>query len=99
VGGSENAARRYFDLHRPALGAWRRLEHRLGHIGTRWHGMLTWCAPGAEQPRFDGELSRRQRWGGPAHRVDARDVAGWSAYPRRLDLAEFRRVADAVGAL
>ncbi|EST35481.1 serine hydroxymethyltransferase [Streptomyces roseochromogenus subsp. oscitans DS 12.976] len=25
-------------------------------------------------------------------------VAGWSAYPRRLDFAEFRRVADEVGA-
>uniref|UniRef100_A0AAU1ZYE2 Serine hydroxymethyltransferase n=1 Tax=Streptomyces sp. NBC_00093 TaxID=2975649 RepID=A0AAU1ZYE2_9ACTN len=25
-------------------------------------------------------------------------VAGWSAYPRRLDFAEFRRIADAVGA-
>jgi glycine hydroxymethyltransferase len=26
-------------------------------------------------------------------------VAGWSAYPRQLDFAEFRRIADAVGAL
>ncbi|TNY38360.1 serine hydroxymethyltransferase [Thermomonospora catenispora] len=26
-------------------------------------------------------------------------VAGWSAYPRRLDFAEFRRIADSVGAL
>ncbi|MFD8702858.1 serine hydroxymethyltransferase [Kitasatospora sp. NPDC059648] len=26
-------------------------------------------------------------------------IAGWSAYPRQLDFAEFRRVADAVGAL
>ncbi|GAA2979153.1 serine hydroxymethyltransferase [Actinokineospora diospyrosa] len=26
-------------------------------------------------------------------------VAGWSAYPRHLDFAEFRRIADAVGAL
>lgn len=25
-------------------------------------------------------------------------VAGWSAYPRRLDFAEFRRIADAAGA-
>ncbi|MGO1056799.1 serine hydroxymethyltransferase [Crossiella sp. CA198] len=25
-------------------------------------------------------------------------VAGWSAYPRQLDFAEFRRIADAVGA-
>ncbi|MFJ1709986.1 serine hydroxymethyltransferase, partial [Kitasatospora sp. NPDC088346] len=26
-------------------------------------------------------------------------IAGWSAYPRQLDFAEFRRIADAVGAL
>ncbi|MBA9007623.1 serine hydroxymethyltransferase [Thermomonospora cellulosilytica] len=26
-------------------------------------------------------------------------VAGWSAYPRQLDFAEFRRIADSVGAL
>src|SRR5207244_2201113 len=26
-------------------------------------------------------------------------VAGWSAYPRQLDFAEFRRIADEVGAL
>ncbi|MEU9890568.1 serine hydroxymethyltransferase [Sphaerisporangium sp. NPDC051011] len=26
-------------------------------------------------------------------------IAGWSAYPRHLDFAEFRRIADAVGAL
>src|SRR5216117_522999 len=26
-------------------------------------------------------------------------VAGWSAYPRHLDFAEFRRIADSVGAL
>ena len=25
-------------------------------------------------------------------------IAGWSAYPRHLDFAEFRRIADAVGA-
>ena len=25
-------------------------------------------------------------------------VAGWSAYPRHLDFAEFRRIADEVGA-
>ncbi|EHR60475.1 serine hydroxymethyltransferase [Saccharomonospora cyanea] len=25
-------------------------------------------------------------------------IAGWSAYPRRLDFAEFRRIADSVGA-
>ena len=25
-------------------------------------------------------------------------VAGWSAYPRQLDFAEFRRIADEVGA-
>ena len=25
-------------------------------------------------------------------------IAGWSAYPRQLDFAEFRRIADAVGA-
>lgn len=45
------------------------------------------------------------------HRVDMAEVeriarerqpklilAGWSAYPRRLDFAEFRRIADEVGA-
>ncbi|HVK21729.1 MAG TPA: serine hydroxymethyltransferase [Actinokineospora sp.] len=26
-------------------------------------------------------------------------IAGWSAYPRQLDFAEFRRIADSVGAL
>ena len=26
-------------------------------------------------------------------------IAGWSAYPRQLDFAEFRRIADAVGAV
>ncbi len=25
-------------------------------------------------------------------------IAGWSAYPRQLDFAEFRRIADEVGA-
>ncbi|HEY3687085.1 MAG TPA: FAD-binding oxidoreductase [Streptosporangiaceae bacterium] len=74
-GVGESGAHTYFDLHRLALGAWRRLERRLGDLGVRWRGMVTWCEPGAEeQARFDGELARRQAWGGPARRVDAAEI-------------------------
>lgn len=71
----EDAERGYFELHRRALGAWRRLEHRLGGVGIRWRGMVAWCEPGAaEQERFDAELARRQSWGSPTRRVDAVDI-------------------------
>lgn len=47
-----------------------------------------------ESGRVDlAEVERLAREAGPKL-----IIAGWSAYPRQLDFAEFRRIADAVGA-
>lgn len=74
-GVDDQHAQHYFMLHRLALGAWRRVEDEIGDVGIRWHGMLSWCTPGSEeQERFEGELTRRRQWGGPARRVGAEDI-------------------------
>jgi glycine/D-amino acid oxidase-like deaminating enzyme len=67
---TEGQARQYFELHRLALGSWHALEHRVGDVGIRWRGLLAWARPGQEQERFEGELERRQAWGGPTRSVD-----------------------------
>src|SRR3954452_4502261 len=76
----------------------------LAHGGHLTHGMRL---------NFSGQLYRTAAYHVRAddHRVDMAEVerlarehrprviiAGWSAYPRHLDFAEFRRIADAVGA-
>ena len=76
----------------------------LAHGGHLTHGMRL---------NFSGQLYRTAAYHvrESDHLVDmaevervARDqrprviIAGWSAYPRHLDFAEFRRIADAVGA-
>lgn len=76
----------------------------LAHGGHLTHGMRI---------NFSGKLYDVAAYHvSPAdHRVDMAEVerlaherrpklviAGWSAYPRQLDFAEFRRIADAVGA-
>src|SRR6201991_2201463 len=76
----------------------------LAHGGNLTHGMRL---------NFSGKLYDVAAYhvGREDHRVDmaedekiARErrpkliIAGWSAYPRRLDFAEFRRIADEVGA-
>src|SRR5690348_13905750 len=77
----------------------------LAHGGHLTHGMKL---------NFSGKLYDVAAYHVRAddHRVDMAEVAelaaehrpkliiaGWSAYPRQLDFAEFRRIADAVGAL
>lgn len=72
----EEEARHYFELHRLALGAWRQVEREVGGVGIRWNGLLAWCGPDAEERgRFEGELARRQAWGGPTRRVTAEEIA------------------------
>ena len=76
----------------------------LAHGGHLTHGMKI---------NFSGRLYNVAAYGVSAedHRVDMAEVerlahehqpqliiAGWSAYPRELDFAEFRRIADDVGA-
>lgn len=76
----------------------------LAHGGHLTHGMRI---------NFSGRLYNIVPYGVDAenYRVDMEEVerlaqehrpqliiAGWSAYPRRLDFAEFRRIADSVGA-
>ncbi len=76
----------------------------LAHGGHLTHGMKL---------NFSGRLYNIVAYGvaGETHRVDMAEVerlaiehkpslivAGWSAYTRHLDFAEFRRIADAVGA-
>ncbi|MFV0434908.1 MAG: serine hydroxymethyltransferase [Leucobacter sp.] len=76
----------------------------LAHGGHLTHGMRI---------NFSGRLYNIVPYGVDAetYRVDMAEVerlalehrpqliiAGWSAYPRQLDFAEFRRIADAVGA-
>jgi glycine/serine hydroxymethyltransferase len=76
----------------------------LAHGGHLTHGMRL---------NFSGQLYDVAAYhvGREDHRVDMAEVeelarerqpkliiAGWSAYPRRLDFAEFRRIADEVGA-
>ncbi|BBX84209.1 serine hydroxymethyltransferase [Mycolicibacterium aubagnense] len=76
----------------------------LAHGGHLTHGMKL---------NFSGKLYDVAAYhvGEQDHRVDMAEVeriarerqpklilAGWSAYPRRLDFAEFRRIADEVGA-
>ncbi|KOV61814.1 serine hydroxymethyltransferase [Streptomyces sp. MMG1121] len=76
----------------------------LAHGGHLTHGMRI---------NFSGRLYKAVAYqvGEDDHRIDmeqvrqlAREhrpklvVAGWSAYPRHLDFAEFRRIADEVGA-
>src|SRR4051794_5011720 len=76
----------------------------LAHGGHLTHGMRL---------NFSGKLYDVAAYhvGRDDHRVDMAEVAqlarerrpkliiaGWSAYPRRLDFAEFRRIADEVGA-
>jgi glycine hydroxymethyltransferase len=77
----------------------------LAHGGHLTHGMRL---------NFSGKLYRTAAYhvSEEDYRVDMAEVAalarahrpkliiaGWSAYPRRLDFAEFRRIADDVGAL
>src|SRR6185312_3610928 len=76
----------------------------LPHGGHLTHGMKL---------NFSGKLYDVAAYhvGESDHRVDMAEVeriarerrpklilAGWSAYPRQLDFAEFRRIADEVGA-
>ncbi|EMY34724.1 serine hydroxymethyltransferase [Arthrobacter crystallopoietes BAB-32] len=76
----------------------------LAHGGHLTHGMKI---------NFSGKLYNVVAYGVSEedHRVDMAEVerlaqehkpqliiAGWSAYPRQLDFAEFRRIADSVGA-
>ncbi|HEY5853261.1 MAG TPA: serine hydroxymethyltransferase [Aldersonia sp.] len=76
----------------------------LAHGGHLTHGMRL---------NFSGKLYDVAAYhvGEGDHRIDMAEVerialerrpklilAGWSAYPRQLDFAEFRRIADAVGA-
>jgi glycine hydroxymethyltransferase len=76
----------------------------LAHGGHLTHGMRL---------NFSGRLYEVAAYGvrEDTHQIDMAEVerlalehrpamiiAGWSAYPRRLDFAEFRRIADAVGA-
>jgi glycine hydroxymethyltransferase len=76
----------------------------LAHGGHLTHGMKI---------NFSGKLYRVAAYhvDEKTHRVDMEEVerlakehrpkliiAGWSAYPRQLDFAEFRRIADEVGA-
>ncbi len=76
----------------------------LAHGGHLTHGMKL---------NFSGKLYKVAAYGVSPddHRIDMAEVerlalehrprlivAGWSAYPRQLDFAEFRRIADAVGA-
>jgi glycine hydroxymethyltransferase len=76
----------------------------LAHGGHLTHGMRI---------NFSGRLYEVAAYGvrEDTHLIDMADVerlahqhqpkmiiAGWSAYPRQLDFAEFRRIADAVGA-
>ncbi|MGW4564803.1 serine hydroxymethyltransferase [Streptomyces sp. NPDC004561] len=76
----------------------------LAHGGHLTHGMRI---------NFSGRLYQAVAYqvGEDDHRIDMEQVrklahehrpklivAGWSAYPRRLDFAEFRRIADEVGA-
>ncbi|MDQ2797816.1 MAG: serine hydroxymethyltransferase [Actinomycetota bacterium] len=76
----------------------------LAHGGHLTHGMRI---------NFSGRLYQVAAYGvrEDTHLIDMADVerlahehqpkmiiAGWSAYPRQLDFAEFRRIADAVGA-
>ncbi|TKV56874.1 serine hydroxymethyltransferase [Nakamurella flava] len=76
----------------------------LAHGGHLTHGMRL---------NFSGQLYNAVAYhvGADDHRVDMAEVerlaqehkpqlivAGWSAYPRQLDFAEFRRIADSVGA-
>jgi glycine hydroxymethyltransferase len=77
----------------------------LAHGGHLTHGMRL---------NFSGRLYTVASYGVSSadHRIDMDEVAeaaraarpaliiaGWSAYPRRLDFAAFRRIADEVGAL
>ncbi|MCZ9342353.1 serine hydroxymethyltransferase, partial [Streptomyces sp. TRM76130] len=76
----------------------------LAHGGHLTHGMRI---------NFSGRLYKAAAYqvSEPDHRIDMAQVrelahehrpklivAGWSAYPRRLDFAAFRRIADEVGA-
>ena len=77
----------------------------LAHGGHLTHGMrinfsgklynvVPYHVPRIRPPRRHG----RGRGAGPASTGPKLIVAGWSAYPRQLDFAEFRRIADLVGA-
>src|SRR5688500_11008946 len=76
----------------------------LAHGGHLTHGMrlnfsgriydVAAYHVGREDPRVDmAEVERVAR-----ERRPKLVIAGWSAYPRHLDFAEFRRIADEVGA-
>lgn len=70
---SDASSRHYFELHRLALGAWRRLHHRIGDdLGVRWHGTLQ-LAPehGEDHDLLERDLARRLAWGSPSYRVTA----------------------------
>lgn len=72
----EERARGYFNLHRLGLGAWRRLDARLGpELGVRWHGTIQWTESNpAEAARLTEELTRRQAWGSPSYAIDRQTI-------------------------
>ena len=77
----------------------------LAHGGHLTHGMRLnfsgqlYRAVGATTCREDDHLVDMAEVEGLAREQRPQlIIAGWSAYPRHLDFAEFRRIADAVGA-
>lgn len=73
---SDGGSRHYFGLHRLALGAWRRLHHRIGDdLGVRWHGAVQ-LAPehGEDHDLLERDLARRLAWGSPSYRVTAAEA-------------------------
>ena len=73
---SAKEPRHYFDLHRLALGEWRRLLDDLdGRLDARFAGAVEWQPPGAGADALRAALRRHQAWGSPAHEVDADALA------------------------
>ena len=77
----------------------------LDHGGHLSHGMkinvsgkLYNPVPVPRPPRGPAGRHGRGRSGSPSEHQPKLIVAGWSAYPRQLDFAAFREIADSVGA-
>ena len=75
----------------------------LAHGGHLTHGMrINFSGKLYNVVPYHVDEGRRSTWprssASPPEPEPKLIVAGWSAYPRQLDFAEFRRIADSVGA-
>lgn len=68
--------RSYFELNWAGVRGWRRLEAELGGaLEVRWGGSLQYWEDPERASRLNEQLARHQRWGYPAHPVDAAEFA------------------------